>query len=210
MRVTDCNDPRLDDAYLPSDQPDNQVQVEGLSLQAQVSGLQSLYGAVVVAPFSREVARSVDALFDQICAGFPGTTTHVLSAGRSPAPSSELPTQGDPTMVGLRMTLDVATTAQRVTIADGLPPEDILNGAVATIGTAGAATSGGHARLTVDWAVTCSNFTNPPTVQLTLRSGSRSWPVRATLDDNILRDGYLALCPGLPVEELSGYGWPEA
>ena len=103
MRVTDCSDPRLDDAYVPTDQPDNQVQVEGLSLQAQVSGLQSLYGAVVVAPFRREVARSVDALFDQICAGFR-TTTHVLSAARSPAPTSELLTQGDPTMVGLRIT----------------------------------------------------------------------------------------------------------
>ena len=57
MRVTDCSDPRLDDAYVPTDQPDQQTQVAGLSLQAQISGTQSLYGAVVVAPFSRSSRR---------------------------------------------------------------------------------------------------------------------------------------------------------
>jgi hypothetical protein len=69
---------------------------------------------------------------------------------------------------------------------------------------------GGHARLVVDWAGTCDFAQSPPIVTLTLTSGSRSWPVRASLADQHLVEAYRVACPGLQPGDFSGMGWPTA
>jgi len=212
IRVTDCADPRLDDAYVPS--PDGNgpsAQRAGLNLFANVGAGDATYGGGLVVPFSPVQEAQVTSLLGQMCRGVPPATVTVLIAGNSPSDVvSRFSLGGDPSLVGLRMQVDVATTAQHVAISDGTAPEDLRNGAVATVLTVSAGARGGHAHLTVDWAVVCSSPQSPPTVSLTLTSGSHSWPVRATLSDQHLLHAYRVACPALQEGDYAGMGWPNA
>ncbi len=212
IRVTDCAHPRLDDAYVPD--PGGyrtQPQRAGLNLFATVGPADASYGGALLVPFSPAQQATVTHLLAQMCAGIPPATVTMRLAGYSPdAVVRELPPGGDPTMVGLRMQVDVATSAQRVQIADATAPEDIRNGAVPTILTVSSDVRGSHARLAVDWAAACSSVMPPPTVALTLTSGSRSWPVRVSLADQHLLDAYRVACPGLQPGDFSGMGWTTA
>jgi hypothetical protein len=211
LRVTDCAAPRLDDAYAPDDGLGrSSSNAPGVNLFVTQNDLPEGFGATILARFTKAEQATVDALLRSICRGAPAASAHVLVAGSSPIdPDVEFTSNGDPSTVALRMTLDVATTAQHVALSDGVAPEDLRNGAPLTLSPADAAVTRGHARLVVDWAVQCSGVVSPPVVQLVLTSGSRSWPVRATLADAHLLAAYRVACPGLQQrEEFTGMGWP--
>jgi hypothetical protein len=208
IRVTDCVNPRIDDAYIPDPTGSHaQPPVAGINLFAAISG-QEGYGGSIVMPFSASQQATVSRLFAQMCIGVPPATVTVLVAGNAPAAVvGRFHTGGDPSIVGLRTWVDVATSAQHAEISDGTAPEDIANGAAPTIVTASSAVRGGHARLVVDWAAPCSYVQSPPTVTLTLTSGSHSWPTRATLSDQHLIDAYRVACPALQPGDFGGMGW---
>lgn len=212
IQVTDCANPRLDDAYVPD--PGSYrapPQRAGLNLFAAVGATGGNYGGALLVPFTAAQQERVTDLLAQMCVGVPPATVTMSIAGRSPASVVRtFPTGGDPTTVGLRMQVDVATTAQRVQISDSTPPEDLRNGAIPTILTVSSAVRDGHAALTVDWAAVCSFVMSPPTVALTLTNGSRSWPLRVSLTDQHLLDAYRVACPALPQGDFSGMGWPTA
>jgi hypothetical protein len=209
IRVTDCANPRLDDAFVPDPTGSReQQQVAGVNVFATVSG-QDGYGGVLVVPFSAAQEAAVTRLFTQLCAGVPPASVTVLSAGSSPADVVDrFPTGGNPSPVGLRIWVDVATRAQHVELTDGTAPEDIANGALPTVLPVSSDVRDGHARLVVDWAGTCDFVASPPTVTLTLTSGTRSWPVRASLADQHLLAAYRVACPGFQPGDFSGNGWP--
>ena len=211
MRLADCSNPRLDDAYDPQAGQSRPSQTAGIDLMVTRTDVAQNFGATIVARFSPEQRVQVASLFERMCRGVPAATTRVVIAGSSPVdPSTEFTSSGDPTMVALRMSVDVATTADRVDLADGIAPEDVVNGALVTLSTAGSPVARGHARLVVDWAIACSGVVSPPVVALRLTSGSRSWPVRATLADTHLMAAYRVACPGLQPEDFGSMGWPTA
>ena len=211
MRLTDCANPRLDDAYDPQANQSRSSSTAGVNLQVARSDVAQQFAVTLVARFSPEQRRQVAALLGQMCRGVPDATTRVVIAGSSPVdPATEFTPTGDPATIALRMTIDVATTAQRVVLSDGTAPEDLASGAVLTISTAGSPVKQGHAKLVVDWQMSCGGVTTPPTVALRLSSGSRSWPVRATLADAHLLAAYRVACPALPADDFSSSGWPTA
>jgi len=210
LRVSDCSNPRVDDAYVPDTGQGGSTSTPGVNLLVTRNDLQQGFGATIVVPFAPVDRARIRSLLEQMCRGVPSVTTRVVIAGSSPvAPTTEFTSSGDPSTVGLRMTVDVATTAQRVVLSDGVAPEDVAQGADVTISTAGSPVKQGHARLVVDWAVACGGgVVNPPTVQLELTSGSRSWPVRAILADEHLLAAYRVACPELQSGDFEGLGWP--
>jgi hypothetical protein len=209
IRVTDCANPRLDDAYIPDPTGTGaRPQVAGVNLFATISG-QEGYGGSLVMPFSAAQHATVRRLFAQMCAGVPPASVTVLIAGRSPADVvNRFATGGNPSLVGLRIWVDVATRAQHVALTDGTAPEDIANGAVPTVLPVSSGVRDGHARLVVDWAGSCDFVQSPPIVTLTLTSGTRSWPVRASLASLHLEDAYRVACPGFQPGDFAGNGWP--
>jgi hypothetical protein len=211
MRVIDCANPHLDPAYDPQSDQSRPSSTAGINLQVTRTDVTNAFGTTVVARFSAEQQRQVASLLARMCRGVPDATTRVVIAGSSPVdPATEFTPTGDPSTIALRMTVDVATTAQRVALSDATTPEDLANGATVTISNAGSAVTRGHARLVVDWQMSCAGTMNPPTVALRLSSGSRSWPVRATLSDAHLLAAYRVACPGLPADDFSSSGWPTA
>ncbi len=209
IRVTDCSDPQLDDAYVPSPGGSGTpATYGGLNLYASAGDATASYGGGLVVPITSAQAATIRQLFARMCDGVPPATAQVLIAGSSPsAVVSRFFLGGDPTLVGLRMQVDVTTSAQQVVLTDGTAPEDLRNGAEPTVLTASADVRGGHAHLTVDWATVCSGVQSPPTVALTLTSGSQHWPVRAVLGGQHLLDAYRVACPGLQQGDFPGMGW---
>jgi hypothetical protein len=211
MRVTDCANPRLDDAYDPQAGQSRPSSTHGVDLNVTRNDVANGFGATVLAGFSADQQRQVSSLLAQMCRGVPAATARVVIAGSSPIdPATEFTPTGDPSEIALRMTVDVATTAQRVVLSDGTAPEDVANGATVTVSTAGSPVKQGHARLVVDMAMSCNGVTTPPTVALQLSSGSRSWPVRASLADPHLLAAYRVACPALPADDFTSNGWPSA
>ena len=209
-RINDCSNPRLDDAYVPdAGLGGSTATAPGVNFNVQSNDTPQIGGGSIAALFPRAEQAQVTSLLTQMCGDTPSATERVVSAGRSPVDASvEFASNGDPSTVALRMTVDVATTAERVHLADAQAPEDLANGAVATLTGATATVTRGHARLTVDWALSCGNGMGPPMAQLWLSSGGRTWPVRATLADQPLARAYLAACPQVTPQDLQGMGWP--
>jgi len=209
LRMSDCSNPRLDEAYVPDTGQGRSTTTPGVNLLVTRSDLADGFGATIVVPFAADARAEVRSLLAQICRDVPVAAASVVIAGSSPVdPATEFTTNGDPSLVGLRMTVDVTTTAQRVVLSDGVAPEDVANGAVVTVSTAGSRVTQGRARMVVDWATTCGGVISPPTVQLELTSGSRSWPVRAVLADAHLLAAYRVACPALQGGDFEGMGWP--
>ena len=104
----------------------------GVNVYVTRSDLPEGFGATILVRFTKAEQASVDALLRSICRGAPDASARVLVAGSSPIdPDVEFTSNGDPSTVALRMTVDVATTAQHVALSDGLAPEDLRNGALA-------------------------------------------------------------------------------
>jgi hypothetical protein len=209
MRVTDCAHPVLDGAYVPQvSEHRSTAQVPGLNLYASIS--ESLYGggAQLVARFSPAMAARADAMLQGFCAGLPAVRSDVVIGGSSPVDvATAFASNGDPSLVALRLALDVTTDADRVLVADSAQPEDLANGQQPVVLPAQATVRDGHAVLGLDWAARCDSVSPPPIVALTVVAGGRSWPVRVTLDDPQVRAAYVVACPALPVGDFPAVGW---
>ena len=106
------------------------------------------------------------------------------------------------------MTVDVATSAQRVVLTDGTAPEDLANGAAVTISTAGSAVTQGHARLVVDWAMSCGGVTNPPDRRSPALVGVAELAGAGDPADAHLLAAYRVACPELQPDDFTSSGWP--
>ena len=208
QRVIDCSLGRFDEASLPEPDRNSARPIDGANLSASLDESTNGYSATLSVVWDRQVAAALKAFYATVCSGMPAASARVVSAGRAPVdPSVEFTTGGDPSLVPLRMTVDVATSADRVLAGDPTPLEDLLNGATSTITSGAARAGGGHARVTLDWLAPCSGVTGPPTLALTLGEGSRTWPMNATVNQRALTAAYVAACPLLLPNDLADNGW---
>ena len=208
QRVIDCSIGHFDGASLPAPDGRSSREIDGANFYASLDEATTSFSATLTVPWTPAVAAATRSAYRRVCTGVPVTTARVVSASQSPVdPNLEFATGGDASLVALRMTIDVATTADRVDLGDTTPPEDLLNGATATITSSDALVSGGHAQVTVDWLVGCGGVTSPPIVALTVRTGTRTWPLHATVNQRALTAAYVAACPLLLPSELTDNGW---
>jgi len=208
QRVIDCSVGHFDTASLTAPDGRSAGGVEGANLYASLDEATTGFSATLTVAWTPAVAATTRSAYRAVCAGVPATTARARSARRSPVdPSREFATGGDASLVALRMTVDVATTAARVVVGDTTPTEDLLNGTTPTITSGAAPVSRGHALVTVDWLVGCGGVSPPPTLALTVGKGARTWPLHATVNQRALTAAYVAACPLLLPSELADNGW---
>ncbi|MBI1378812.1 MAG: hypothetical protein GC157_15235 [Frankiales bacterium] len=204
LTMVDCSRPEFYDGYWYGDAYGRGLQMYGGLLDRPGVG-----GGQVSLTWSAATQRRIDAAVARMCAGAPHAELQVISA--HPAPASPLlhdgPALGVPDYTVLRSELRIRTDADHVTITDPTPRDQLLTGAVATVGTAHAVVHDGTASVPVDWLTSCELQTNPPTLQLLLTRGGRTFPVRAQLGDRVMTNAYHRMCPQLGPGLLASLGW---
>lgn len=163
-----------------------------------------LYVASPDRRFTTEVPLVLDAAqldlvqraLDSVCAGAPEVDVRPVGAPVVQAlggPSDERQ---------MRISLDVGLSSGRVTEVEvqgdaGLP----------TVFSARTVPSG-PGPVEVVWRYACANTPAPPSVSVTTTDGSRTWPWRGLLDDEVIARAVLRGCSVQTAEALAGAGWP--
>lgn len=211
-RIASCDSPTLPD--VPND-PSAPYQVyesdRGIAAMLTVAGgAADAAGTDWAFTWDDGMRARVQAALRQACAGAPAYSATFLRAGTAPADvqaQARAVANGDPQAVAVRTWIDVATTVGSVVVRDVQSEADITNGSLRQFRTASVRTRDGHARLAVDWMTTCGSLPSPPTYQLLLREGARTWPQLGTLDYRDVAFALRTLCPSLDPLSLQNAGW---
>ena len=206
--VTDCSSPTWEFSRDPrSGNPIDGMPLYSSYVDAAISSDSSQ--AYVVLHWDHATQRRIESSFQSMCAGRPTAAVTVTSSALvvDRALEADAVSRGfDPAIV-LRSRLEIRTPASHLVLGDTLSAADVVNGAPALIRTVTTAVRGGLVVVTFDWATSCLVQSNPPTVQLMLRSGGREWPVRVTIDSGALARAYLDACPAMSSGDLQNLQW---
>lgn len=139
---------------------------------------------------------AVQRALDAVCAGAPEVDLRPVGAPVVQAlggPSDERQ---------MRIALDIGLSSGEVTAVEvqgdaGLP----------TVFTARTVPSS-PGPVEVVWRYACANTPSPPSVSVTTTDGTRAWPWRGVLDDEVLARAVLRGCSVQTAEALAEAGWP--
>jgi hypothetical protein len=208
FRISDCSSP----TWEFNRDPRSGASIDGMPVYASYAdaAISSEFAqAFVTLHWDRATQRRIDSAVSAMCAGRPDVSASVRSARLvvdRDLEANAVSRGFDPAIV-LRSQLLLTTPASHVAIADTLSPLDVANGAPALIRSTSTTVHDGRAVLNFDWATSCATQSNPPRVQVTLRSGGRDWPERITVDSGVLAGAYLKACPGMSSVDLQNLQW---
>lgn len=224
--VGNCESARLE-GMVPGPDGQSSIGVTDRTLDVYVRALTGSPDAMstgISLPWSAQQARPVTAAFAAACAGIPRYRLHVVASAEAPRGivDAAVRQSGDPSTNVLRAVVDVATDADAVTVTDVMADGGQDFGAMPQLTVIDAATGrqlsplaaphpvravSGHARVTVDWMLSCSGAFSPPTARVVLMRDGRSWPLLLNVDDTGLAAGVRSVCPDVTAEMLQQSGW---
>jgi hypothetical protein len=166
-------------------------------------------GGQVSVRWSDAVQSDIDHQLQAMCRDMPAFSETAISARVHPNPALEANAQsrGSTDPITVRTVLDVETGADSVTVSDVDDSFGTPVPLLPVITTSTAAVRGRHARVTVDWAVSCQDQPGPPQLQLQLHDASGDHPARITMGDDVVARALLAACPDMNRDDASSRGW---